>query len=76
MDWCAYRCAASVDRSRPAGIALALRVSRGHKQVSRVRLGLGLMMVISGATFGRNPTTVQEVNVSRNPRRPPLVRER
>lgn len=29
----------------------------GYKQVSRVRLGLGLMMVISCATFGRNLTT-------------------
>ena len=46
-----------MDWSRPDGIALALRVSRGHKQVSRVHLGLGLMMVIYCATFGRNLTT-------------------
>jgi hypothetical protein len=44
-------------RSGPAGIVLALRVSPGHKQVSRLRLGLGLMMVISSATFRRNLTT-------------------
>ena len=41
----------------PAGIALALHVSRGHKQVSPVRLGLGLMIVISCASFRRNLTT-------------------